>query len=127
MRADDHAAVAAEVDGLSGLILDPCDGTAKERIGAVHSSATKTRCSEVTITGSSYAGSEAVRSPRVPHSLDERVARCKAWLKRQHVNRPMLGLLWEPDIPPLPVFVGQIGAGGELCPDCIQPVGSFPK
>ena len=33
----------------------------------------------------------------------------------------MIGLLWEPDIPPLPEFMEQVGAGAEISPEQVRP------
>lgn len=53
--------------------------------------------------------------------LLQQVTKYKRWLKREAVDRPMLGLLWEPHIPPLPGFVEQLGVGSEVRPDHIIP------
>jgi len=51
----------------------------------------------------------------------ERIARYQAWLNREPLDRPMVGLLWEPDIPPLPAFLEQVGVGRTISPEQIQP------
>jgi hypothetical protein len=48
--------------------------------------------------------------------LAARTARYQAWLKREPARRPLIGLLWEPDIPPLPEFLASVGPGTELRP-----------
>ena len=52
--------------------------------------------------------------------IGERIARYRAWLNRKPVSRPMLGLLWEPDIPPLPEMMDEVGMGS-LGPEQIRP------
>jgi hypothetical protein len=52
--------------------------------------------------------------------ISDRIASYRAWLNREPVERPMLGLIWEPDIPPLPEFLEQVGAGTVISPDQIQ-------
>ena len=42
-------------------------------------------------------------------TMEERVGAYQAWRLRQPRSRPMLGLLWEPDIPPLPEFLDRVG------------------
>ncbi len=53
--------------------------------------------------------------------IEERISRYDAWLQRRPVDRPMIGLIWEPDIPPLPEFLERIGTGSVLRPDQIGP------
>jgi len=50
-------------------------------------------------------------------SIETRIARYDAWRRRVPVERPMVGLIWEPDIPPLPQFLESVGVGGEIQPD----------
>lgn len=47
--------------------------------------------------------------------------RYRAWLAREPVDRPMLGLFWEPDIPPLRELVERVGVGMEIRPEQIHP------
>ena len=54
-------------------------------------------------------------------SVEERIEKYHAWRRREPVARPMIGLLWEPDIPPLPAMLEQVGIGREITPDDIQP------
>jgi hypothetical protein len=54
-------------------------------------------------------------------SVEERIKKYHAWRKRESVERPMVGLLWEPDIPPLPAMLEQVGIGREITPDDVQP------
>ena len=51
----------------------------------------------------------------------DRIARYKAWLNREPCDRPMIGLLWEPDIPPLPSFLDHISQGKTITPHEIDP------
>ena len=53
--------------------------------------------------------------------VSDRIARYTAWLNRETLDRPLTGLLWEPDIPPLPAFLEQVGVGNSISPDQIQP------
>ena len=53
--------------------------------------------------------------------VEERIQKYHAWRRREPVERPMVGLLWEPDIPPLPAMLEQVGIGREITPDDIQP------
>jgi hypothetical protein len=48
--------------------------------------------------------------------LNLRLQKYQAWRERLPVDRPMVGLLWEPDIPPLPDFIEQVGIGNEIDP-----------
>jgi hypothetical protein len=45
---------------------------------------------------------------------------------RQPVDRPLIGALWEPDIPPLPAMLEQVGLDQEITPDQIEPAMFFP-
>ena len=53
--------------------------------------------------------------------IEDRLNRYEAWRRREPVDRPMIGLLWEPDIPPLPEMLERVGIGEEVTPDDIQP------
>ena len=53
--------------------------------------------------------------------IEDRIKRYDAWRRQEPVDRPMVGLLWEPDIPPLPEVLEQVGIGEEVTPDDIQP------
>lgn len=53
--------------------------------------------------------------------IAERIARYHAWLDREPMDRPLIGLLWEPDIPPLPEFLQHAGTGKTISPDQIEP------
>jgi len=57
----------------------------------------------------------------MPIPIANRIARYKAWLDREPVDRPMVGLLWEADIPPLPEFLELVGENKPTSPDQIQP------
>ena len=59
-------------------------------------------------------------------TIQERLARYNAWRRRQPVPRPMLGLIWEPDIPPLPGFIECLRPGTECLPDQIEPEWFLP-
>ena len=54
-------------------------------------------------------------------SISTRIARYKAWLARQPMDRPLFGLCWEPDISPFPAFIERVGVGCEISPDQIHP------
>ena len=54
-------------------------------------------------------------------SLENRTGRYLSWLNRQPVEHPLVGLLWEPDIPPLPEFLAGIGEGVEIHPQDLEP------
>lgn len=53
-------------------------------------------------------------------AIETRISRYEAWYQRESVDRPMIGLIWEPDIPPLPQFLESVGAGGEIQPEQIE-------
>lgn len=50
----------------------------------------------------------------------EKTARYRAWLAREN-TRPLTGLLWEPDIPPLPALLEKVGLGNPLRPADVEP------
>ncbi|MEA1951695.1 MAG: hypothetical protein U9N87_09935, partial [Planctomycetota bacterium] len=50
----------------------------------------------------------------------------EAWRLRKPVDRPMIGILWEPDIPALPEFLQRVG-DGEITPDQIHPEHFLPS
>lgn len=52
--------------------------------------------------------------------IAERIQKYTDWRLRRPVQRPMIGLLWEPDIPPLPAMLEEIGIGNEVVPDQIN-------
>jgi hypothetical protein len=54
-------------------------------------------------------------------SMEERIHRYTLWRKMAPVDRPMIGILWEPDIPPLPAMIEQVGVGNEISPKDIHP------
>ena len=58
--------------------------------------------------------------------IEGRISRYKSWLSREKVDRPMVGLLWEPDIPPLPSFLDHVGTGKAIAPDDIHPETFLP-
>ncbi len=57
----------------------------------------------------------------MPIPISERIARYKAWLRREPTDRPLIGPLWEPDIPPLPEFLAHVGSSGPISPELIDP------
>lgn len=57
----------------------------------------------------------------MPIPIEKRIERYNAWRKREPVERPMIGLSWEPDVPPLPDMLAQVELGKEVSPDQIQP------
>jgi hypothetical protein len=53
--------------------------------------------------------------------IEKRIERYNAWRKREPVERPMIGLSWEPDVPPLPDMLDQVELGEEVSPEQFQP------
>ncbi len=53
--------------------------------------------------------------------IDKRIEHYNKWLKRESMERPMIGLAWEPDISPLPEMLEQFSMGKSVSPDQIQP------
>ncbi len=53
--------------------------------------------------------------------LPDRLARYRSWLQREPTHGPLVGILWEPDIPPLPDMVTALGVGTLLRPEQIIP------
>jgi hypothetical protein len=53
--------------------------------------------------------------------IGERINRYTIWRNMELVEKPMVGMLWEPDIPPLPSMLEQVGYGNELKPNDIHP------
>ncbi len=64
-------------------------------------------------------------SSRIPfytlHDSHKQIARYGAWRMRRRVDRPMIGLLWEPDILPLPGFIESVGDGASVFPEHVRP------
>jgi len=58
--------------------------------------------------------------------ISTRIARYKAWLARQPMDRPLFGLFWEPDIPAFPALIERVGVGSELFPEQIDPQEVLP-
>jgi hypothetical protein len=52
--------------------------------------------------------------------LDRRISGYHAWLRREPGSGPLLGLLWEPDIPPLPAFLERVQTGEAVRPEQID-------
>lgn len=55
----------------------------------------------------------------------EKAERYRAWLERSN-NRPLTGVLWEPDIPPLPALLEKVGLGKPLRPEDVNPALFLP-
>jgi hypothetical protein len=55
------------------------------------------------------------------NTIEKRIAKYQAWRLRQPVDAPMIGLLWEPDIPPLAEFLDRVGIGAEVSAEDIDP------
>ena len=53
--------------------------------------------------------------------IEQRIAHYRAWAARQPLSRPMIGLLWEPDIRPLPAFMERVRPGRPISPDQVDP------
>lgn len=53
--------------------------------------------------------------------ISDRLARYERWLRREPMDRPLLGLLWEPDIRGLPQFLDTIDRVRPLSPHLIEP------
>ena len=53
--------------------------------------------------------------------IKERIQRHQAWRLREPVSHALTGLLWEPDIPPLPAMLDSVGTGSEVKPEHIHP------
>ncbi|HOQ99079.1 MAG TPA: uroporphyrinogen decarboxylase family protein [Anaerolineae bacterium] len=53
--------------------------------------------------------------------ISKRIARYNTWLKREPTGRPLIGPLWEPDIPPLPEFLERVGNGNPISPEQLRP------
>ena len=50
----------------------------------------------------------------------------QAWIRRENGERPLVGVLWEPDIPPLPEMLERTGLGNEITPEDIDPALFLP-
>jgi hypothetical protein len=59
--------------------------------------------------------------PTTVSTIEERIRRYGDWLRRRPVERPMIGLIWEPDIPPLEALFDTPAGGGFLLPQHIHP------
>ena len=57
--------------------------------------------------------------------LKERLVRYETWRLRQPVHRPMLGVLWEPDVPPLEGLIDLSENGQPITPESIHPERCF--
>lgn len=58
--------------------------------------------------------------------IAHRLARYCAWLQRTPTEEPLVGILWEPDIPPLTDVVASLGSGALLRPEQIVPEHFLP-
>lgn len=58
--------------------------------------------------------------------IQDRIMRYKSWLKREQVERPLVGLIWEPDIPTHPDLIDLSNNNQEITPDQIKPVSVLP-
>ena len=56
----------------------------------------------------------------------DRVASYRRWLRREPVGGPLFGILWEPDIPPLPDLLPPGDAGRSVLPESILPERALP-
>jgi hypothetical protein len=59
--------------------------------------------------------------PAIVPSIEDRIRRYHDWRMRGSVDRPMIGLIWEPDIPPLGALFERPAGGGFLLPEHIHP------
>ncbi len=59
-------------------------------------------------------------------SIANRIARYCAWLRREPVQRPLTGLLWEADIPGLPEFEEAMGEDHVISPGDVDPAMFLP-
>lgn len=55
-----------------------------------------------------------------------RLARYETWLSREPVDRPLLGLVWEPDIPPPREFTERFSENTSVAPEDIRPAEYLP-
>lgn len=53
----------------------------------------------------------------MPQSVEDKIQRYHLWLNREKVDRPLTGLLWEPDIPPLPEFMASVDQDKLVLPE----------
>jgi hypothetical protein len=58
--------------------------------------------------------------------IEEKTRQYTAWLDRANHVRPLVGVLWEPDIPPLPELLEKIGLGCEMRPEDVDPAMFLP-
>ena len=56
----------------------------------------------------------------------DRVANYRRWLRREATGGPLFGVLWEPDIPPLPDLLTPGEAGRRVLPEDILPERVLP-
>jgi len=58
--------------------------------------------------------------------IPERIKRYQTWLKREPADRPLIGLIWEPDIPPHPDLITLSVDDQEVIPERIDPAAVLP-
>jgi len=54
-------------------------------------------------------------------SIETRIERYQAWIRMQPTARPLVGILWEADIPPLNEMLENIGFGNKITPEDVDP------
>lgn len=59
-------------------------------------------------------------------TIEQKTSSYRAWLHRANHDRPLVGVLWEPDIPPLPEILEKVGMGRELRPEDVDPAMYLP-
>jgi len=59
-------------------------------------------------------------------SIERRIERYHAWRKREPVDRPMIGLSWEPDVYLLSELLDESSYGKAISPDQIHPEAILP-
>ena len=57
--------------------------------------------------------------------IDERIARYETWRLRQPADRPLIGVLWEPDVILLDGPIVPLDTGAMVSPEDIHPEGSL--
>jgi hypothetical protein len=62
----------------------------------------------------------------MPILLEQRIDRYRRWGLRREVERPMIGLIWEPDIPPLAELLEDIPSGGCVSPEKLDAAAFLP-
>jgi hypothetical protein len=57
----------------------------------------------------------------MPTPIDSRLGRYRSWLRREPVDRPMIGLSWEPDVYLIPELMGEDARGQSVLAGSIHP------